>query len=809
MIVTSRRESDFNPLKQQFPIRPQTGGLPRRRADAVNLRFGLQQYNLLDPDLTLAQFQEIAAYVAEEAKRNREHRADCIARLTESLDRFLQGKWNEQIQPGKKAVILNHLADLLGERGQGNLVMAQMNPVLGDLEGNSKRVMAQIDAAEKIGADLIVFPELTLMGYPPRDIIGRHPFLVDENVEWLKAIAARTGKTRAVVGFVEPRKAAPGEKAIGKSYFNSLAVLGEGRIEGIVRKSLLPTYAEFNDDRQFERAPAAGMQPPETLGQSAWAFDKPAETGKPAHVNGHTYGLSVCEDIWNDLADKRPTKEQRRQPEFFARNLYTRDVMAELAAHNPEVFINSSASPSRSRKESLKDNMLPHFSTLFGKPVVYVNQVGAIDEHSYDGSSRVYDADGKLIARSKSFEEQFQIINPLRSEGKVYSLAPGLAESKNKQVSKVFDPDDESDLGRTYHTIIQSIRDYFKKTGHTRAVLGLSGGLDSTIAAVLLSDALGPENVLGVTMPSRISDASSRGDAEILAKNLDIHVTNSGIARMVNVACNALEMLFGQPIHGAEPKTRWEKLKKQAGKWISWPFRKLWKTAIDTMPRSWGERVKESTTLGNIQARLRALVLWSIANEYKGILPIATSDKSELYMGYATINGDMSGGFAPIADVTKTKLFALGRWMNQNRPQQNAIPQAILAKPPGAELEIDPETGKPITAEKANMPYPFMDEVIWRIENKGESYQDMLKSPFWYEQKHHLPLEQKQIWLDRFYRKMAAAVFKWTLLPPGPIVDSRGINKIDYQQPITAKVRYQGHTPEEIKKVLDDVHAIA
>ncbi|HEY9687388.1 MAG TPA: NAD(+) synthase [Coleofasciculaceae cyanobacterium] len=809
MIVTRRRDSVFNPLKQKSLIRPQAGGLPLRRADSVNLRFGFRQNSLLNTELTLAQFQMTAANVVEEAKRNPEHRADGIASLTEVLDQFLQAHWNEQTQPGKKDVILKHLADLLGKRGQGNMVMAQMNPVLGDLEGNSRRVLAQIDAAEKIGADLIVFPELTLMGYPPRDIIGRHPFLVDENVEWLKAIAARTGKTRAVVGFVEPRKAAPGEKAIGKSYFNSLVVLGEGRIKGIVRKSLLPTYAEFNDDRQFERAPASGLQPPESLGQASWGFDKPAESGTPVNVHGHTYGISVCEDIWNDLADKRPTEEQRNQLEFFARNLYTRDIMAEAAAHNPEVFINSSASPSRSRKEPLKDNMLPHFSTLYRKPVIYVNQVGAIDEHSYDGSSRAYNADGQLIARSKSFEEQFQIINPLWGEGKIYPLAPGLSDSKDKQVSKVFDPDDESDLGRTYHTIIQSLRDYFKKTGHTRAVLGLSGGLDSTIAAVLLADALGPENVLGVTMPSKISDTSSRADAEILAKNLGIHVTNSGIARMVNVACKTLEALLGGPLHGAEPKTRWEKFKQQIGKFMTWPFRKLWNTALGTMPKSWGERIKESTTLGNIQARLRALVLWSITNEYKGTLPIATSDKSELYMGYATINGDMSGGFAPIADVTKTKLFALGRWMNQNRSVKNAIPAVILAKPPGAELEIDPETGKPITAEKANMPYPFMDEIIWRLENKGESYQDMLKSPFWYEQKHEVPPEQKRIWLDRFYRKMAAAVFKWTLLPPGPIVDSRGINKIDYQQPITAKVRYQGHTPAEIKKVLDNVYTTA
>ena len=193
------------------------------------------------------------------------------------------------------------------------------------------------------------------------------------------------------------------------------------------------------------------------------------------------------------------------------------------------------------------------------------------------------------------------------------------------------------------------------------------------------------------------------------------------------------------------------------------------------------------------------MFLWGISNEFGRCLPIATSDKSELYMGYATINGDMSGGFAPIADVPKTKLFALARWINENREVKNAIPESVILKKPGAELAIDPKTGKPLIAEDALMPYEFLDEIIWRIENRKEYYQDMLNSEFLYEKKKKVPKEQKIEWLDKFYRRMSTALYKWSILPPSVIVDSRSINKYDYKQPITSsRINYKGSTKEEI-----------
>ena len=218
----------------------------------------------------------------------------------------------------------------------------------------------------------------------------------------------------------------------------------------------------------------------------------------------------------------------------------------------------------------------------------------------------------------------------------------------------------------------------------------------------------------------------------------------------------------------------------------------------------WDCRYKETFTQDNIQARSRAMFLWGIANEFASCIPIATSDKSELYMGYATINGDMSGGFAPIADIPKTKLFAFARWLNQNREQKNAIPEAIIEKRPGAELAINPETGKPLIAEDALMPYEFLDEVIWRIENKHESYVDMLNSTFLYEKKETVSKAQKIEWLDKFYRRMSTALYKWSILPPSVIVEPRSIIKADYKQPITSKINYKELSEEEISRRLSE-----
>lgn len=660
-------------------------------------------------------------------------------------------KLSEEYDNGADAkVIEKELKELLRPFKKGSIGLAQINPIAGNIEYNAKKVVKYITHAQNIGLDLVVFPELVLMGYPIEDTIDRHPIIVEENIKWLKEIAKITTSTTAIVGFVEPRKY---DHLTGKKYFNSVAVLQNGKISGIIRKSLLPTYSEFNDYRYIEPSPVVGSQKPETLG----SFDENSIENCPKtnEINGLKYGISICEDCWNNK-------------EFFNDiTLYSIDPIEELAQENPDVFINCSASPTRAKKEQLKHNMLSFISKKYKTPIVYVNQVGAIDNSSFDGSSRVFDKNGKLLARAKSFTEQFLIVNPHQNLGKIYPLTKGLEKTLTE--AKIYTLEYEPDLERTYKTIVQGIRDYFNKTGFKRAVLGLSGGLDSTVCAVLLADAIGAENVFGVSMPSKITSKESKTDAEKLANNLGINFTEAPIKDMVETTNNCLQDLF--------------------------------KTVED----KWNCRYKQSFTMDNIQARSRAIFLWGISNEFDRCLPIATSDKSELYMGYATINGDMSGGFAPIADVPKTKLFALARWLNKNRTVKDAIPEAIILKKPGAELAINPKTGKPLIAEDALMPYEFLDEVIWRIENKKEHYYDMLESEFLYEKSNTVSKEQKIEWLNKFYRRMSTALYKWSILPPSVIVDSRSINKYDYKQPITSSgINYKGLSESEISQKIED-----
>lgn len=639
---------------------------------------------------------------------------------------------------------LEQLKELTAEGGF--LGLAQINPIVGDIEYNALKIAKYIKYAESINLDMVIFPEMSLMGYPICDTIERHPLIVEENIKWLKCLAEITGNTAALVGFVELRE----KFAEGKRYYNSAAILRNGKIQGIVRKSLLPNYSEFNDYRYMEPSPAVGIQPADTL--CKFSADKITQTDGIYTLNGIKYGITICEDLWNNKY-------------FFEKNLYSKDPIAELKKAGADVIINCSASPTRARKEQLKHNMLAFTSFSQKLPIVYVNQVGAIDNISFDGASRGVNKYGDLFARAKSFEEDFIILNPLKSIGEIEPITNGLEKSLNEQ--KVFTLEYESDLERTYKTIIQGIRDYFLKCDLERAVLGLSGGLDSSVCAVLLADALGKENVFGISMPSKLTSNESKSDAKELAENLGINFAEISIKPMVETTTECLNDLFKD------------------------------------VESKWNDRYKQSFTPDNIQARSRAMYLWGISNEFPSCIPIATSDKSELYMGYATVNGDMSGGFAPIADVPKTKLFAFARWMNKNREEKNVIPESIINKKPGAELAIDPKTGKTLNAEDALMPYEFLDEIIWRIENKNEAYKDLYNAEFVYEKNNKITNKQKIEWLNKFYNRMSKALYKWSILPPSVIVESKSINKADYIQPITsARINYKGHSKAEIRSVL-------
>lgn len=610
------------------------------------------------------------------------------------------------------------------------VVMAQTNPISGDLKYNALKAKKWIEWANLLNADAIIFPEMFLVGYPIGDYISRFPIVVEECSEWLEVLAEISTGTKVIIGFAEFNR-----DKVGKKYYNSVAVLADGRIERVIRKTLLPNYAEFNDYRNFESAPVDSKN-------------------RIVEIGSKRVGIIVCEDGWNDF-------------DFFEKNLYEKDpVDIVVKEQHPEILINCSASITRAKKEQLKHNMMSFVAQKHQTPILYVNQVGSGECWSFEGASRVYNKEGELIARAKSYEEQFFIVD-LDDENKqiINPMPQGLEKTLKEQ--KAFSLDHEPDLERTYKTIVQSIKDYFKKTGFKRAVLGLSGGLDSTVCAVLLTDALGADNVLGISMPSKITSSESKNDAKELAHNLGIHFLEKPIKDMFDVTRAKFDELFTEVESG------------------------------------WNCRYKNSFTNDNIQARARATILWGVANEFECCLPIATSDKSEIYMGYATINGDMSGGFAPIADVPKTKLFALAGWLNKSRKNKNSIPQSIIDKRPGAELAINPKTGKPLLAEEALMPYEFLDEVIWRVENLHQSINDMLEVEFLYEKSNEVSGEQKNEWLEKFFRRMSFALYKWAILPPSPIVDARSVNKTEYAHPIIAsRINYRKTSVDEKRNLL-------
>jgi NAD+ synthase (glutamine-hydrolysing) len=735
------------------------------------------RFKLSDPTRSFSDFKQTLASVhtliAKNSRESLIHLAACAGSLLTTA--WTVGADQAQDTKRKLSWLLDVAKDARLPYGNGLIAMGQFNPSPGNLAANATKIMRMCQLAEALQVDVIAFPELALMGYPVRDIIVRHPFLVKEQLKWLQAIAEQLGNTRAIIGFVEPN-GPPGEECkndfrhpIGKPYFNAAAICGNGTVEALVRKCLLPTYGEYEESRTFEAALQTGILPPEYLGQGQCPQNEPIRNHT---IHGHSYGISICEDLWNDA-------------QFFDRPLYALDPIEQLLHHAPEtdVLINLSASVSRSRKEQMKHNLVSHVAKRHQRPLVYVNQVGAIDECSFDGASRCYDEKGQLVARALSFQEDFAIVCPLASpsskqgeaqplQGLIEPLSPGLGNTLSSTPSKRFDPNDPHDLGRTFQTLVQGIRDYFTKTGFQRALLGLSGGLDSSVTVALLVEALGAKNVLGVLMPSDITPSENQEDVQALVHALGVPSTTIPIANIVSDFLADLTLV--------EPP-------------------------LGTV---WGLPDPHSNAAENVQAMNRATLLRLLGNQYRA-LPIATSDKSELYLGYATVNGDMSGALAPLGDVPKTKVRALGRWMNAYYASKGAsrevIPERILSRPPGADLKLDPQTGKTITAESVLMPYEFADEIIWRIEALHQSMDEMKATPFYWEERHGaLGTSQKQEWLERFYTRMRTAVFKWWVVPPIILVEGNGsITKTDYHHPITAaSINWQSQSAETIKAAL-------
>jgi len=478
------------------------------------------------------------------------------------------------------------------------IALGQINPTVGDFSGNAAKIIQFARQARSAGAGLILFPELAVSGYPPHDLVER-PSFVTRNRETVERIAAETQGIAVICGMVTPAEADSGKKVM-----NSAALLRQGRIEFIQSKMLLPTYDVFDELRNF--APAKSQQ--------LFSFC------------GNQMALTICEDAWND---KR----------FWNKRLYRIDPVEELVRAGGNFVLNISASPFWLGKRELRRDMLAAIAHNQKVPVAMVNQVGGNDSLVFDGSSLVIAPDGQVIAQGKSFEEDLIYFDSQSLTGDMHTQTIGEEAS-------------------AYEALVLGTRDYVHKCGFERAIIGLSGGIDSALTASIAVDALGSENIIGVGMPGPYSSRGSIDDAQQLARNLKIRFELLSIDEIYEAARRTLVPVFtGMP---------------------------------------------EDVTEENIQSRARGMLLMAMSNKF-GALVLSTGNKSELAVGYCTLYGDMVGGLAVISDVPKTLVYRLSAYVNSRR---KVIPEATIEKPPSAELRPDQRDSDSLP------PYEVLDEIL-------------------------------------------------------------------------------------------------
>ncbi len=484
------------------------------------------------------------------------------------------------------------------------IAICQINPTMGDFPGNRDKILSFYREAVEKGADLIVFPEMVITGYPPQDLLLERDF-VQENVEILEDISNQV-TVPAILGYIREEKSA---------LYNSGAVCANGTVIYTYDKILLPTYDIFDEDRYF------------TPGKTQGVFE--------LELNGkrRKIGIQICEDLWDHDYECKVTNLQKRA--------------------GAEVIINISASPYHDAQLQERTALIEEKVHENKIPFLYCNLVGAQDELIFDGGSLAYDGDGTLIGQGKFFEEDILIVD--------------LDASKSQEMFHV--PREEM----MYNALCLGVQDYFRKTGHADAVIGLSGGIDSALVACIAADALGAEHVHGISLPSKFSSDHSLVDACTLSENLGIHYQTITIEDTVTVYETVLEPLFeGKERNAAEE---------------------------------------------NVQARIRGNILMALSNKF-GWLVLSTGNKTELALGYCTLYGDMSGGLCVISDISKTDVYALSRWINQSGGCDR-IPESCLTKPPSAELA--PDQVDPFDYEVVS---PLVDAII----EKRESPKDLVKN---------------------------------------------------------------------------------
>ena len=527
------------------------------------------------------------------------------------------------------------------------IALAQINPTVGDFTGNLDKIVAASRRAASRGARLTVFSELVLCGYPPADFLEKPSFLARCRAAVDELAAATRDLPTAVLAGV----ALAAERQSGKPAVNAAVLLDGGRLLLEQHKQLLPFYDVFDEQRYFA----------------------PSRSQLVVELDGVRLAITICEDAWNDK-------------NFWQQRLYAVDPIEELMRQQPAVHINLSSSPFWHGKRALRRQMLSAIARRNGIPVLLCNQVGGNDSLIFDGTSLAFNARGELIAQAASFEEDLVLVDPF--------IAPPVPAPE------------EDDTETAYRALVLGTRDYVRKCGFKKVLVGLSGGIDSALVAAIATDALGAENVVCVGMPSPYSSAGSIDDSRQLAANLGIRYEVIGISGLFQEFTRALEPLFA----GTKP----------------------------------------DTTEENIQSRIRGCLLMALSNKYSALV-LTTGNKSEMAVGYCTLYGDMVGALAVIGDLVKTRVYQVCRWLNRNG---ELIPWAILEKPPSAELRPDQKDTDSLP------PYEVLDPIL-------EAYVERYETPEQIARDNGFPLELVQqvvrlVERSEYKRQQAAPVLKVT-----------------------------------------------
>jgi len=490
--------------------------------------------------------------------------------------------------------------------------LAQINTTVGDLSGNYTRILDAYREAVAAGADVVLAPELAITGYPPQDLVFKSRF-VPMNLEILDKLHAQVGAAPLITGFVDFNDGP------GAPFRNAAAILEHAQPIRKIYKSLLPTYDVFDEDRYFE----------------------PSEEVHPVRLAGFNCGLTICEDVW--------------VVPFLPRRLYPQEPLQSLMVRGAEVILNISASPFNVGKPRQRLEMLSKLAADNGRPLVYCNAVGGNDQLVFDGNSLVFDSLGRCLAQLPAFQQCVRVVD-LEGCG--------------------IEPVYQSEPEELFAALTLGLRDYAGKCGFKSVVLGLSGGIDSAVTAVIAAEAMGAQAVHGVTMPTQFSSGGSVEDSRLLADNLGIH-------------------FYSIPIQQS-----FEAFKLQ--------FRELF------------AGLPEDTTEENMQPRLRAMTLMALSNKFNHLL-LTTGNKSELAVGYCTIYGDMAGGLAVISDVPKTKIYELAHWINRDR---EVIPADTITKPPSAELKPDQRDQDTLP------PYELLDQILQLYVEEAMTARDIIARGF-------------------------------------------------------------------------------